>query len=201
MPARTTLRGVADSHEVDVAVIHKLRILPILLVLGCAEGVELSVPRGDATGSDTGASPEDGGPHGGQDSGSALEDDIPGGCTLDDLLWQVEVRLPSGSPVHRAEPTDELILVGVVHNPCDEPLDIELPGSCMVEAFDVIDLESGDGEYEGLSCLQSTRTTELAAGGTDETILPWGSMGPGVYEVTAHFAVENRRASTELIVN
>lgn len=174
--------------------------LPLLLAFGCAEAVELSLPHPESTGSDTGASGGD------EDDESTPEDDDEDGieayqgCGPDEMVWEVEVRTPDGEVVHMTTPDQELVLVGRVHNPCLEPVTLELPGSCMVEAFDVISTQSGEGEYESLECLETGRRTELPPEGCDETTLPWGTIRPGEYEVTAHFSIDGRRASTELVV-
>lgn len=174
-------------------------LLPLLLTLGCAEGVDLSVPDDGVGGNeadDSGPAGDDGGP-GGDDTGWGGED---AACGVDDLRWVAEVRLDDGTLVHMTETGVAVTVVGVVENPCAEPIRVELQESCLVKAFDVIERATGDGEYEGISCLQTARVTDLAPGGRDETALYWGSLPPGEFDVTAHFAVEGRRATTELVV-
>ncbi len=185
-----------------------LRFLPLTLVLACGSAVDLRPPHGGQHLGDTGASGS--ATDTGGDAGSVgLEDDGggPGGgtdCTLDDLRWDAGVRREGASrddpDADQIDSDDVVVAVGSVSNPCDEPVVIDEPDSCLVRGFDLVDVESGEGGYQQLDCYESTRQTELASGEVAETALDWGQLAPGDYLLTAHFSVEGRTATTTFIV-
>lgn len=165
-------------------------LAPAVLSAACLGPVELRAPPGSDSGRD-----DSGSTGSGDDTGADVGD---GGesCGVAQLSWQSKILDGQGKPQETVPAGQAFTIAGRVSNPCHLAVTIELPGSCLVEAFDVIDLASGESDYEDLICLQTASKAEIPPGAYIETLASWSGLPEGQYRATTWFSFDRLSAST-----
>jgi hypothetical protein len=95
-------------------------------------------------------------------------------CTVSDLVFSAEVRLPSGMPCTTCPADVPLDLAGVVENPCHDDITWSVPSACVVGGFSISEGHTGTvvhsgargpSHRRGLRQLQHLAGAGLPAGG------------------------------------
>ncbi|MCK6503773.1 hypothetical protein L6R53_10305 [Myxococcota bacterium] len=173
---------------------------PLLLLLACgAPAADLPARQGpgiDDTGSESGDA--------GDDTAGTQADGTDAGwqaCDEADLRWTAEVQDQDGRVVDRLAAGSPATLVGRVENPCTQDVVLDVDESCPVLAFELVQDETGGGDYAPVDCPLQGVGLRLRAGEVVEARHSWGALPGGTYELTVHFVVHGLRVTTGLKVD
>ncbi|MAA79046.1 MAG: hypothetical protein CL916_07270 [Deltaproteobacteria bacterium] len=113
----------------------------------------------------------------------------PTTCTLNDLEWMIEMRGSNGAATSFTT-TENLVLAGVVRNPCTEDFTFSTNTTCLL-AQALIQGNSGnpDGSFLHIPfCGSAITDWTIEGGGTAEEAVPVGILPADTYTVEIIFA-------------
>ena len=113
-------------------------------------------------------------------------------CTL---ILKAEVRDQSG-PCLRCRSGDYITVVGVVENPCDTERTYTARRDCLVQEFDVLNLDYNSRAEYPMTCRPSGRTEVIAPGATITQTRPAGRLSSASYELEVLFGDNDNTVDT-----
>jgi hypothetical protein len=86
-------------------------------------------------------------------------------CTVSDLVFSAEVRLPSGMPCTTCPADVPLDLAGVVENPCHDDITWSVPSACVVGGFSISEGHTGTVVHSGAQACAEVPTDWVVPAG------------------------------------
>jgi hypothetical protein len=129
------------------------------------------------------------------DDSQGDDDDV---CSIADFTLGLAVMAANGTTGQQFTPEDELLVAGMLTNPCPTEITFSTPSTCLLEPFVVT---GADGSATGRGCGDAIRTFSIAAGGTLQDTMSVGMLPAGSYVFDAGFGWGTLSASMTFTVN